>query len=129
MVLVTHFMDEAEHLCDRIAIVDRGKIIALDTPAGLVKALDRERRIVFDVEPGIRPVAATVSPAVAFMTIPVATASDREQKLLRRYQVTPMRPIVYFTADVSVYFGVALVGVALLIVAAKLFFGLRFDGN
>ena len=51
MVLVTHFMDEAEYLCDRIAIVDRGKIIALDTPAGLVKELDRERRIVFDAEP------------------------------------------------------------------------------
>ena len=51
VVLVTHFMDEAEHLCDRIAIVDRGKIIALDTPAGLVKELDRERRIVFDAEP------------------------------------------------------------------------------
>ena len=63
------------------------------------------------------------------MTIPVATASDREQKLLRRYQVTPMRPIVYFTADVSVYFGVALVGVALLILAAKLVFGLRFGGD
>ena len=51
VVLVTHFMDEAEHLCDRIAIVDQGKIIALDTPAGLVKALDRERRIVFDAGP------------------------------------------------------------------------------
>ena len=39
VVLVTHFMDEAEYLCDRIAIIDRGKIIALDTPAGLVKAV------------------------------------------------------------------------------------------
>ena len=66
---------------------------------------------------------------VAFMTIPVATAGDREQKLLRRYQVTPMRPIVYFAADVSVYFGVALVGTALLILTAKLGFGLRFGGN
>ena len=73
--------------------------------------------------------AGLIIATVAFMTIPVATASDREQKLLRRYQVTPMRPIVYFTADVSVYFGVALVGVALLIVVAKLAFGLRFDGD
>ena len=33
--LTTHYMDEAESLCDRIAIVDGGKIIALDTPLGL----------------------------------------------------------------------------------------------
>ena len=32
-------MDEAEELCDRIAIMDEGKIIALDTPANLIKAL------------------------------------------------------------------------------------------
>ena len=73
--------------------------------------------------------AGLIIATVGFMTIPVATASDREQKLLRRYQVTPMRPILYFTADVSVYFSVALVGVALLIVAAKGFFGLRFGGD
>ena len=39
VVLVTHFMDEAEHLCDRIAVVDRGKVIALDTPQGLIDGL------------------------------------------------------------------------------------------
>ncbi len=36
VVLVTHFMDEADELCDRVAIVDRGKVIACDTPAALV---------------------------------------------------------------------------------------------
>ncbi len=35
VVLVTHFMDEAEILCDRVAIVDHGRIVALDTPAAL----------------------------------------------------------------------------------------------
>ena len=35
VLLVTHFMAEAERLCDRIAIIDRGRIAALDTPAGL----------------------------------------------------------------------------------------------
>jgi len=38
-VLVTHFMDEAEHLCDRVAVVDRGRLIALDTPQGLIDGL------------------------------------------------------------------------------------------
>ncbi len=39
VVLVTHFMDEAEQLCDRVAVVDRGDLIALDTPHGLVDGL------------------------------------------------------------------------------------------
>ena len=39
VVLVTHFMDEAEHLCDRVAVVDNGKVVALDTPQGLVDGL------------------------------------------------------------------------------------------
>ena len=39
VILTTHYMDEAELLCDRIAIMDRGKIIALDTPKNLIKAL------------------------------------------------------------------------------------------
>jgi ABC-2 type transport system ATP-binding protein len=38
IVLVTHFMDEAERLCDRIAVVNAGRVIASDTPAGLVAA-------------------------------------------------------------------------------------------
>ena len=36
ILLVTHFMEEAERLCDRVALIDAGRIIALDTPAGLV---------------------------------------------------------------------------------------------
>ena len=35
ILLVTHFMEEAERLCDRVALIDRGRIVALDTPAGL----------------------------------------------------------------------------------------------
>ena len=39
VILTTHYMDEAEVLCDRIAIMDQGKIIALDTPKKLIKDL------------------------------------------------------------------------------------------
>ncbi len=39
VILTTHYMDEAEILCDRIAIMDNGKIIALDTPKNLIKDL------------------------------------------------------------------------------------------
>lgn len=39
VIITTHYMDEAELLCDRVAIMDRGKIIALDTPKKLIKQL------------------------------------------------------------------------------------------
>lgn len=39
VIMTTHYMDEAELLCDRVAVMDDGKIIALDTPKNLIKAL------------------------------------------------------------------------------------------
>ncbi|MGC9092357.1 MAG: ABC transporter ATP-binding protein [Bacteroidota bacterium] len=48
--LTTHFMEEAERLCDRVAIVDRGRVVALDTPEGLIRTLGAENRVVFTVD-------------------------------------------------------------------------------
>lgn len=45
--LTTHFMEEAERLCDRVAIIDHGRIIALDTPEALIRCLHGETRIEF----------------------------------------------------------------------------------
>jgi ABC-2 type transport system ATP-binding protein len=53
VLLTTHYMEEAERLCDRIAIVDRGKVIALDTPAGLIARLGAEH--VLEIETESRP--------------------------------------------------------------------------
>jgi ABC-2 type transport system ATP-binding protein len=39
VILTTHYMDEAETLCDRVAIMDTGNIVALDTPQQLIKNL------------------------------------------------------------------------------------------
>jgi len=50
VVLVTHFMDEAEHLCDRLAIVDHGKLVALDTPQGLITTYASQIKVVFTTE-------------------------------------------------------------------------------
>jgi ABC-2 type transport system ATP-binding protein len=47
IVLVTHFMEEAERLCDRIAVIDSGRVAAIDTPAGLVARVHPEQRIRF----------------------------------------------------------------------------------
>lgn len=45
VILTTHYMEEAELLCDRVAIMDEGEIIALDSPLGLVKQLPAAYRI------------------------------------------------------------------------------------
>ena len=37
VLLITHFMDEAERLCDRVALLNHGRVVALDTPAGLIR--------------------------------------------------------------------------------------------
>ena len=47
IVLTTHFMEEAEHLCDRVLIIDHGQVVALDTPANLVVSLAAEHRVTF----------------------------------------------------------------------------------
>ncbi|MEV6813820.1 ABC transporter ATP-binding protein [Micromonospora sp. NPDC051296] len=47
IVLVTHFMEEAERLCDRVAVINQGRVAALDSPAGLVTSVTPEQRIRF----------------------------------------------------------------------------------
>ena len=43
-------MEEAERLCDRVAILDHGRIVALDTPAALIRGLGAEERVVFSLD-------------------------------------------------------------------------------
>jgi ABC-2 type transport system ATP-binding protein len=45
VVLTTHYMDEAEALCDRVAIMDAGRVLACDSPAALVRGLHADVRI------------------------------------------------------------------------------------
>ena len=52
VLLTTHYMEEAERLCDRVAIVDHGKIIALDTPAGLIAASASAQVLELELERG-----------------------------------------------------------------------------
>ena len=47
IVLVTHFMAEAERLCDRVAVIDEGRVAALDSPAGLTSHIEIDQRIRF----------------------------------------------------------------------------------
>ena len=51
IILTTHYMDEAEILCDRVAIVDHGKVIALGTPFQLIASLGAEHVVKFALGP------------------------------------------------------------------------------
>lgn len=76
--------------------------------------------------PGI---TAIIIATVALMGIPISTAEEREKQILRRYRATPLSPITYLTATITVYFSMALLGMFVLIAIAKIFFGLRFEGS
>ncbi|MET8338623.1 ABC transporter ATP-binding protein [Streptosporangium canum] len=47
IVLVTHFMEEAERLCDRLAVIDSGRVVAVDSPSGLISRAGGQQRIRF----------------------------------------------------------------------------------
>lgn len=69
IVLTTHHMDEAEALCDLVAIMDQGKILTIDAPAAMVRGLDAPTRISLP-----EPVLAAGRAA----TVPGATTVDTE---------------------------------------------------
>lgn len=85
VVLTTHFMDEAEQLANRVAIIDRGRLIALDTPAGLRHAVSRELR--FATDPPV--VEADVASA---LDLPVsAVERENDGTFVLRVEPTPAR--------------------------------------
>ncbi|MBP3957719.1 ABC transporter ATP-binding protein [Gemmata sp. G18] len=63
VVITTHYMDEAERLCDRVAVIDHGKVIALGTPAELIARVGGEHVIDLDIDPTStsRPQSAELS--------------------------------------------------------------------
>jgi ABC-2 type transport system ATP-binding protein len=52
LLLTTHYMMEADELCDRLAIIDKGKVLACDTPAALKRRVQRHSIFEIDVAPG-----------------------------------------------------------------------------
>jgi ABC-2 type transport system ATP-binding protein len=58
MLLTTHYMREADELCDRLAIIDRGKVLACDTPAALKRQVQRYPLFALSLTPGTDNVQA-----------------------------------------------------------------------
>jgi ABC-2 type transport system ATP-binding protein len=55
VVVISHYMDEVEELADRVAIIDHGQLIALDTPANLINELHGETKVHFTTSSGFEP--------------------------------------------------------------------------
>ena len=68
ILLVTHFMEEAERLCDRLAVIDAGKVVAVDSPAGLVSTVDDTQRIRFRPSAPLDHALLTALPEVTDVT-------------------------------------------------------------
>jgi ABC-2 type transport system ATP-binding protein len=64
ILLTTHYMEEATRLCDRVAIMDHGKVIALGTPADLIESLGADQVIEFSVTNALSDESLTNLPAV-----------------------------------------------------------------
>ncbi len=72
-LLTTHYMDEAEKLCDRVAVIDHGKIIALGSPRELIARLGGEHIVEFAIGGKMAPL-----PAEAFASLPTVLAARTE---------------------------------------------------
>jgi ABC-2 type transport system ATP-binding protein len=64
IVLVSHFMEEAERLCDRVAVIDSGRVVVVDTPAALAERVETEQRIQFRPSAPLDDVLFTSLPEV-----------------------------------------------------------------
>jgi ABC-2 type transport system ATP-binding protein len=119
LLITTHMMDEADHLCDRIAIVDHGKLMALDSPIHLKAAVpgDNVLEVLFSGTPadwktrvGALPAVAAVSsdgdayhisskdgPATTMALLDAASSAGVTVKTLAVQSTTLDDVFVYFT--------------------------------
>jgi ABC-2 type transport system ATP-binding protein len=76
ILLVTHFMEEAERLCDRVAVINHGRVVANDTPSGLARRVGGEQHIRFQPSAPLNESVLTALPEVS------SVHSDGEQLLV-----------------------------------------------
>ena len=93
VLLTTHYMDEAERLCDRVAIVDHGKVIALGTPPDLIARCTRRTSSSSPSEPELDEAALRALPGVAEphrrgpnWSLPVNSLAETVPALLERIE-------------------------------------------
>jgi ABC-2 type transport system ATP-binding protein len=77
VVLTTHYLEEAELLCDRVAIMDEAWIVALDTPAGLIASLNADARVAYTDEAGEHVIYAHDAQTAVLEVLESARAAGR----------------------------------------------------
>jgi ABC-2 type transport system ATP-binding protein len=75
VVLTTHYLEEAEELCDRVAIMDEARIVAMDTPAGLIAQLDADARVSYSDAAGEHAIYTKDTQAAVLALLEGARAS------------------------------------------------------
>jgi len=81
------------------------------------------------VDVSVPAYTALIIATSGLLTLTIHIASYREQGVLRRLRVAPLRPHTILSAQVTVIFGMTVVGMVLLVLASKGVYHLRFDGN
>lgn len=81
------------------------------------------------IDTQVPALAAIILGSVGLIGIPSATATARENRVLRRYRATPVSPLTLISADVLVNFSMSLLGMTGLVLLGKVLFGLRFSGS
>jgi ABC-2 type transport system ATP-binding protein len=92
VLLTTHYMDEAERLCDRVAVVDQGKVIAQGSPRELIAELGGEHVVEFELAPADR---RPLPDPASFSDWPAVIAARREAD---RYSLSVTEPHVALPA-------------------------------
>ena len=91
--LTTHLMEEAERLCDRVAIIDHGRIVDIDSPAGLVRRHCPERTLVIDTDD------ADAANALAAVTGVASAVREGPSVIMRAQTVDVMTGVIRCLAD------------------------------
>ena len=95
ILLTTHYMDEAERLCDRVAVVDHGKVIALGSPAELIRSLGGDHVVEFALEVPEGAPAPSDGVLAAFTGLPSVRSARTEGDA---FQLTVAEPHVAIPA-------------------------------
>jgi ABC-2 type transport system ATP-binding protein len=77
VVLTTHYLEEAELLCERVAIMDEARIVALDTPAGLIASLNADVRVAYTDQQGEHVLYAQDAQAAVLEVLETARTAGR----------------------------------------------------
>jgi ABC-2 type transport system ATP-binding protein len=92
ILLTTHYMEEADQLCDRVAIMDHGKILALDTPAGLKASVGADAIVTVHADGDLDVLAGLLEREVAGVTSSVR--SDGSIRVHVKGAASVLPPIV-----------------------------------